>query len=431
MTTTKQRSNIWRPYTQHQTMHDMVKIVSGKGPYLYDESGNEILDLVSSWWVNIHGHAHPHIADAIAEQARTLEHVIFAGFTHDPAEKLADGLIDKLGDPFEYLFYSDNGSTSVEVAIKMALQYAINTGQPQRNLMVAFEGGFHGDTWAAMSAGRTSGFFDTYLSFLAPEIQHLPYPATFPGDADQQAKEQASLEKLSQLIDQHGDRLAGILIEPLVQGAGGMRFCRPQWLEQVVQMVHDCGAKVIFDEVMTGFGRTGTMFALEQLQERPDIICLSKGISGGFMPLSATVATGEIYDSFLGDTFGQALSHGHSYAGNPIACAAGVASLELFESEQTLARVAAQTVVHNECLPLLPYTRNHRVLGAIAACELDIETQYASSSSIGLRQHFLNHGLLLRPLGGALYLIPPACLDPDTLRDAYQKLTLAMQQLEF
>jgi adenosylmethionine-8-amino-7-oxononanoate aminotransferase len=410
-------------------MHDMVKIVSGKGAYLYDDQGREILDLVSSWWVNIHGHAHPAIATAIAEQAAKLEHVIFAGFSHDPAEKLADGLIEKLGEPFRYVFYSDNGSTAVEVALKMALQFAINTGDKQRNLLVGFEGGFHGDTWAAMSAGRTSGFFDTYTDFLHPKIEHLPYPATFPGDPDQQSKEDAALAAFDTMLEECGQQIAGLLIEPLVQGAGGMRFCSPEWLTQVVEKAQACGIKVIFDEIMTGFSRTGKMFAMEHLEIRPDIICLSKGITGGFLPLSATVTTSEIYEAFLGETFGQALSHGHSYAGNPVVCAAAVASLELFDKENTLAHVAEQEKVHHKCLSSLPGTQNHRVRGAIAACELGEGTVYASASSIGLRRKFLSHGLLLRPLANTLYMIPPACLDPSTLEQAYKTLSVALSEL--
>lgn len=426
---TTKHSNIWRPYTQHQTMHDMVKIDSGRGAYLYTEAGDEILDLVSSWWVNIHGHSHPAIAGAIADQAAKLEHVIFAGFSHEPAEQLADGLLEKMGSPFEYVFYSDNGSTAVEVALKMALQYAINVGNSERNGVIAFEGGFHGDTWAAMSAGRTSGFFDTYLDFLAPEIMHLEYPSTWMNDPEQTEKEEASLAKLEQVLERHGDQIAALLIEPLVQGAGGMRFCRPEWLEEVVRRVRERGIKVIFDEVMTGFSRTGKMFAYEHLDLRPDIVCLSKGISGGFLPLSATVATEEIFDSFLGETFGQALSHGHSYAGNPIACAAACASLKLFDQEQTVQKVVEQSAVHRECLPTLPRTKNHRVLGAIAACELEQESGYASLQSIGMRRTFLKHGLLLRPLGDTLYLLPPACLDVETLRTAYGTLADAIHAL--
>ena len=411
-------------------MTDLVPIVSGKGPYLYTEDGREILDLVSSWWVNIHGHAHPKIAEAIARQASELEHVIFAGFTHRPAEQLADGLIKKMGPPLEYVFYSDNGSTAVEVAIKMALHFAINTGQPKRKTIVAFEGGFHGDTWAAMAAGSSSGFFDTYREFLAPEILHLPYPATFDNDREVESKEAAALEALDQLLEQRGDEIAGLLIEPLVQGAGGMRFCRERWLEKVVRKVQQFGIKVIFDEVMTGFGRTGKLFAMEHLKEvRPDIVCLSKGITGGFMPFSATVATSEIFDSFLGDTWGQALAHGHSYAGNPIACAAALASLSLFETENTLQNIAEQTKVHHQRLPQLSGTKDHRVCGGIAACELSGETSYGSSRSVSLRGHFLDHGLLLRPLGDTLYLIPPACLSSELMSEAYDRIEAALQKL--
>lgn len=410
-------------------MQDSLRIVSGKGPYLYDDQGREILDMVSSWWVNIHGHSHPAIAEAIAKQAATLEHVIFAGFSHEPAELLADRLVEKLGPPLEYVFYSDNGSTAVEVALKMALQYAINKGNSERNLVIGYEGGFHGDTWAAMAAGRTSGFFDTYLDLLSLEVKHLPYAATFADDPQRDAIEAETLKQLDELLESCGDRVAALLIEPMIQGAGGMRFCRPEWLNQVVTKAKSFGIQIIFDEVMTGFSRTGKMFAFEHLDVRPDIICLSKGITGGFMPFSATVATEDIYETFLGETFGQALSHGHSYAGNPICCAAAVASLELFETEQTLEKVAAQERVHNECLPTLPRTHNHRVLGAVAACELEAESGYASGVSVEMRRKFLEHGLLLRPFGNTLYLLPPACVDEPTLRRAYDVIAKVIPEI--
>ena len=403
-------------------MTEMVKISSAKGASLFTESGEEILDLISSWWVNIHGHAHPVIAEAISQQAATLEQVIFAGFSHEPAEVLADNLLATMGEPFRHIFYSDNGSTAVEVGIKMALQYFINRGETQRKAIVAFEGGFHGDTWAAMCAGQGSGFFDTYSDFLNLRVIHHPFAATYDGDPNGEENERASIAQFESLMADQGAEIAALIIEPLVQGASGMRICRPEWLEKIVSIAKAHDVQVIFDEVMTGFSRTGKMFAFEHLETRPDIVCLSKGITGGFMPFAATVATADIFDSFLGDTFGQALSHGHSYAGNPIACAAAVASLELFQTEQTLSKVAEQNLVHRECLPELSHTIQHRTLGAIAACELDCDWGYGSPESVQLRTAFMDSGLLVRPLGKTLYLMPPACLDPETLKKAYQRI---------
>ena len=413
---------IWRPYTQHQTMGDLTQIESASGAILRTSDGREIVDLISSWWVNVHGHAHPVIAEAIGAQAKRLEQVIFAGFTHEPAEQLANGLLAVMGAPFEHLFLSDNGSTSVEVAIKMALQFAANTGHPERNKIIAFDGGFHGDTWAAMAAGRKSGFFEAYARFLPLDVIHLDFAATFEGDPDQAANEARTLESLKQVISKSGSEIAGLIIEPLIQGASGMRMCSASWLNQVVSLAQDAGIKVIFDEVMTGFGRTGRMFAFEHLEARPDLVCLSKGITGGFMPLAATATTREIFAAFLDSSYSSALSHGHSFSGNPLACSAAVASLGLFEEEQTLARIAAQTEIHQERMPRLANTQQHRFCGAIAACELKGPDGYASQQSVELRNRFLAADILIRPLGNTLYLFPPACLAPEELHKAYDKI---------
>lgn len=414
---------IWRPYTQHQTMPEMVKIESGQGAHLLTEDGQKIVDLISSWWVNIHGHSHPAIAAAIAKQAAKLDHVIFAGFTHEPAEKFAESLLGVMGKPYQHLFYSDNGSTSVEVALKMALQFAINRGETKRTKIIAFQGGFHGDTWAAMAAGRTSGFFDSYKKYLNLDVEHVIYPATHDADPRREENEETAIDELSQILARQGQRVAAIMVEPLVQGASGMRVCSPEWLDKMTKLAQSYGITVIFDEVMTGFGRTGTMFAYQQIQTRPDIVCLSKGITGGCLPLSVTVTTSEVFNSFLGDSFAEALSHGHSYAGNPIVCAAALASLQLFESERTLERIATQSELHRKRLRDLPRTTNHRVLGAIAACELELDMGYGTPQSVALRSTFIESGLLIRPLGNTLYLMPPACLSTVELDEAYSEIS--------
>ncbi len=415
---------IWRPYTQHKTMTDVIEIVSGRGEFLYTADGRELLDLISSWWVNIHGHCHVAIAGAIADQAHKLEHVIFAGMNHRPASELATGLINSMGRPFERVFFSDNGSTAVEAALKMTLHEAQNRGEPDRTRIIAFEGGYHGDTWAAMAAGKTSGYFDAYQKIPAPHILHTPFPATWDSDPDVNQKETTALAELEKTLDDNAGQIASLIIEPLVQGASGMRMCSASWLADVVRITKRRGVRVIFDEVMTGFGRTGTMFAFEQLPEsvRPDLVCLSKGITGGFLPLAVTVTTGEIFDAFLGDSFETAFAHGHSYTANPIACAAAVAGLKLFETESTLERFAKLKKVHCEKIRQLPGMTSHRVTGGISACEFSgIACGYGRGRSVALRKAFIDAGLLLRPLADTLYFMPPACIDPESLATAYDR----------
>jgi len=269
----RDRTHVWHPYTQEKTAPDPLLVVSARGATLHLADGRTILDLISSWWVVTHGHAHPAIARAIGEQAARLEQVIFAGFTHPPAVELATALVALLPDGLSRIFYSDNGSTSVEVALKLALQYWRNRGE-ERDRFLAFEGGYHGDTVGAMSAGRESGFFAAFGPLLFP-VAFLPYPATWIGDGDVEAREAAALDALDRELEAHGPRTAAVIIEPLVQGAAGMRMCRPEFLAALAERLARAGVLLIFDEVMTGFGRTGTLFAHERAGVTPDLICLS------------------------------------------------------------------------------------------------------------------------------------------------------------
>lgn len=426
------RQHVWHPFTQEQTAPDPIEIASASGIRLHTADGREFLDLISSWWVNIHGHAHPVIAQAIAQQAQTLEQVIFAGFTHQPAVQLATELVRWLPDGLTRVFFSDDGSTAVEVALKMALQYWRNQGATQRSRFLAFEGGYHGDTVGAMSVGKGSEFFGTYGSLLF-EVGLLPYPETWDGDAEVEAKEQAALNRLDEYLQEHGDTLAGVIIEPLVQGASGMRMCRPEFLQQLAAKLRAAGILLIFDEVMTGFGRTGKLFASLTAQVTPDIICLSKGITAGFLPLSVTVAREEIYAAFLGETFDRAFVHGHSFTANPLGCAAGIASLQLFGTENTLAKLPQIEAWHRQEMAGIighPLVQRPRITGTIAA--FNVETQDAGyTSSVGprLKQFFHERGLLLRPLGNVLYLLPPYCITEDELRQAYAVIREALDQL--
>jgi adenosylmethionine-8-amino-7-oxononanoate transaminase len=423
------RQHVWHPFTQAQTAPDPIPITSAKGIRLYAEDGREFLDLISSWWVNLHGHAHPTIAAAIAKQAHTLEQVIFAGFTHRPAAQLAAELVQRLPAGLTRVFFSDDGSTAVEVALKMALQYWRNQGEAQRTRFLAFEGGYHGDTVGAMSVGRGSDFFSTYGSLLF-EVGLLPYPQTWDGDADVVSKEQAALAVLDAYLAQHGETLAGVIIEPLVQGAAGMRMCRPEFLQQLAAKLRAAGILLIFDEVMTGFGRTGAMFAAIKAQVMPDLICLSKGLTAGFLPMSVTVASEAIYAAFLGENFDRALIHGHSFTANPLGCAAALASLQVFEDEQTLAKLPQIEAWHRQGLAQLaghPAVQHVRVTGTIAAFDV-VTTDAGYTSAVGakLKAFFHERGLLLRPLGNVVYLLPPYCVTQDELALAYQTIGEAL-----
>ena len=410
--------HVWHPFTQARTAPPPVPIVRGEGAYLYTEGGERLLDMVSSWWVNLHGHAHPAIAEAIAQQARTLEHVIFAGYTHAPAAQLAAGLAAQLPAGLERIFYSDNGSTAVEAAIKIALQAHFNWGNPERRRIVAFAGGYHGDTFGAMSAGRTSGFYAPFLDKLF-EVTFVPYPATWHGDPEVEGKEQAALSALGAAL---ADDVAALIIEPLVQGSSGMNMLRPGFLDEVVRRTKVAGALVIFDEVMTGFGRTGKLWAAQHIQHPPDLMCLSKGITGGFLPLGVTAATEPLYRAFEGDSFAQAFAHGHSYTANPLSCAAALASLHLTLSDHTAQQWAQIAEAHAQAAQELaahPNLQRVRQCGTILAAELRGAGEYGGNVSLELRQFFAGRGLLMRPLGNVIYLLPPYCVSAEQLGLAY------------
>lgn len=425
------RKYVWHPFTQERTAPPPLPVASARGASLFLEDGRELLDMACSWWVNVHGHSHPRIAAAIARQAATLEHVIFAGFTHEPAARLAQAIVQALPAPLERVFYSDNGSTAVEVALKMAWQSWRNRGDRQRRLFLAFQGGYHGDTFGAMSVGRTSGYYAPFEELMC-QVRHLPFAATWMGDATCLEREAAALEEIDAVLDACAGQCAAFLAEPLVQGASGMNMCRPEFLRAVVERIQARGIPVILDEVMTGFGRTGTMFALEQAGVVPDLLCLSKGISGGFLPLAATVASRQIYESFFGDDFHCAFAHGHSFTANPLGCAAGLASFALFAEEGTLDRIAVITASNRAWLRevcALPGVTRPRALGSIAAVTLGHEqSDYHAGVGAAIKARCLDLGLLIRPMGNVVYLMPPACVTQAELRRAQEGLTMVLRE---
>ena len=427
----RDQRHVWHPFTQHGIEGEPIVIIRAERASLFDAEGNEILDLVSSWWTCTHGHAHPKLNAALARQAGLFEHVMFAGFTHQPAVDLATALAHLLPGDLNRVFFSDDGSTSVEVALKIAYQYFANRGEPRRRVLLAFDGGYHGDTLGAMSLGRGSGMFSLFRDLMA-QVCVLPYPATFEGDDAVAEREAGALSAFEALLADRGGDIAALIIEPLVQGAGGMRVCRPLFLKHIVEMAHAYEILVIFDEVAMGFGRTGTLFAMEQAGIMPDLVCLSKGLTAGYMPLAVTVAREPVFEAFLGDSFDRALPHGHSFTANPLACAVALASLDLFAEEKTLERIAH---IHERHWTILRELEGRadvtrpRLIGSILAFDVTTAGSYQSAESRALRDWYLAHGLNIRPLGQTLYLMPPYCITDEELTRAYAGLVEGLDTL--
>jgi adenosylmethionine-8-amino-7-oxononanoate aminotransferase len=396
------RAHVWHPYTQHAIAPDAVPIARADGALLFEPSGRPIIDAISSWWVTLHGHAQPEIAAAIAEQARTLEQVIFAGYTHAPAAELAAGLAARLPAGLDRVFFSDNGSTAVEVAIKMALQYWGNRGTP-RTAIGALEHAYHGDTFGAMSASARS-------TFTAPFTPQL-FDVVRLGDP-------TDTNAVLKAVDE-APPLAAVIVEPLLQAAGGMRV----WPAELLRAIRERATLLIADEVLTGFGRTGPLFACETAGVIPDIICLSKGLTGGFLPLGATAVRDEIFQAFLSQDRRATLFHGHSYTANPIACAAGRASLALLD-DASAARRASIEATHRAQLAGIashPCVLNPRVIGTIGAFDLAAGSSNGYLNPVGprLAAFALARGVLLRPLGDVVYVLPPYCITGEQLDAVY------------
>jgi adenosylmethionine-8-amino-7-oxononanoate aminotransferase len=410
-------SVIWHPYTQMKTASPPIPIVKGEGVYLFDEAGNKYMDAVSSWWVNIHGHAHPYIAKKVSEQLSTLEHVIFAGFTHQPAIELAEKLLSILPGKQSKMFYSDNGSTAVEVALKMAIQYWHNRGK-QKNKILVFENAYHGDTFGSMSVSARSAFTAAFESLLFDVIQ-IPLP--------KKGTEKQSLSVLEDEIKKQGDHIAAFIFEPLILGSGGMLMYEPEILDALLKLCKQHRILSIADEVMTGFGRTGKLFACDHLKQEPDIICLSKAITGGTMALGATSCKEEIFDAFLSDDKLKTLFHGHSYTANPLACAAGLASFDLLMKEatqQAITRITEQHKTFAKKLESYSSIENVRCTGTIIAFDIKNEegVSYFNSVRDELYHFFLAEGIILRPLGNTLYIMPPYCMSEEELEFIYKAI---------
>ncbi|MDZ7719390.1 MAG: adenosylmethionine--8-amino-7-oxononanoate transaminase [Balneolaceae bacterium] len=415
--------HIWHPFTIQKNSPEPKKVVSGEGIWLELDDGTRIVDCISSWWVNIHGHTNPVITEAIHEQAKKLEHVIFANFTHDPAEKIADVVTNMLPGKLNKVFFSDNGSTAVEVAIKTAVQYWQNLGKT-RNKIIAFEGAYHGDTFGAMSAGARTIFSEVFENMLF-EVDFVDYPHTWEGDENIAEKEDRVIEEIEKLLVENPDEYAAIIIEPLIQGAGGMRICREEFLQRLHWVNRQFETLLIFDEVMTGFGRTGKNFASIRSQVEPDIICLAKGLTGGFLPLSITVSSDAVYETFYSEDPHKTFWHGHSYTANPLGCAAAIASMEILaESQERIHKMESEHHTHLADLRELPIIENVRVKGTISAFDLTTKEEggYLNSIAQEIKTKSHDYGLLIRPLGNTVYLMPPYCITEEELGWVYRQL---------
>lgn len=396
---------VWHPYTQIKGAADCIPIVKGEGAYLIADNGDRYLDGISSWWVNTHGHANPYIAQKVSEQLSTLEHAIFAGFTHPKAVELAERILEKLPDNQSRVFFSDNGSTAVEVAIKMAFQYWHNQGV-NKNKVIVLDGSYHGDTFGSMSISARGAFNGAFEQFLF-DVETLPFP---------ESNGINTIEKLKEVLQ--NDSIASIIVEPLIQGAAGMRMYSPEILEEMFKLCKEAGVLVIADEVMTGFGRTGRLFATDHVETKPDIYCLSKGLTAGTMALGLTSATSKIYDAFISDDKLKTFFHGHSFTANAVACSAACASLDLFDLDETwvnIQRIESRFKAFAKELESFESVENIRTKGTIVAFELKDEggTSYFNNRREEIYNYFLEKKIILRPLGNVIYFLPPYCISEE------------------
>ncbi|WP_417352734.1 adenosylmethionine--8-amino-7-oxononanoate transaminase [Flavobacterium alkalisoli] len=420
--TERDSKHLWHPYTQHKTAAKPIGIVKGEGALLWDENGKQYIDAIASWWVNPYGHSNKFVADAIYRQLTSLEHVLFGGFTHEPVVSLSEKLVAILPDNQKKLFFSDNGSTAVEIAVKVALQYYYNKGE-KRTKMLAFENAFHGDTFAAMAASGISFFTEAFKGSLV-EVVRIPVPTA--------GNEEESLRQLTEMAAT--GEYAGFIFEPLVQGAAGMVMYEPEALDKLISICRKYGVFTIADEVMTGFGKTGKYFACDYLNEKPDMMCLSKALTAGAIPMAITTFTQELFDGFYDDDVNKALFHGHTFTANPTGCAAALAGLELLQSDEmqeNLVRINRMHHAFKEEIENHPRVANVRVLGVIVAFEIKREgnEDYYGDFRNKLYDFFIENGVILRPVGNIIYILPPYVISNELLVNIYDTVKLAIEKI--
>ena len=415
---TRDQKHLWHPLTQHKLHPDMLGLVKAKGAVLYDEHGNEYVDGISSWYTCVYGHCNDYITDRVADQMRRLDQVVFSGFTHEPAVKLSEALIAVLPTNQNKLFFSDNGSTATEIGIKMALQFHTNKGE-KRGSLLAFEDGFHGDTFGAMSVSGLSvynGPFEDH--FISVERIPVPTPKNI-------TKVLALLEKRLEQKD-----IAGFIYEPLVQGAAAMKMHDAEGLNRILGLLKRNGVVCIADEVMTGFGKTGRHFASDHLEVKPDIICLSKALTAGLLPMAVTSCSQEVYDAFYSDDMAKGFFHGHTYTANPLSCTAALAGLELLRSDtmqQNIQRVVASHRKFDGRIKNHPKVQNTRQCGIIYALDLDIKMERYGGLRDKLYRHFMDNGVFLRPLGNTIYILAPYVISDEQLKKIYGVIESALE----
>ena len=417
--TEKDSQYLWHPYTQHKTASAPIAITKGKGAMLWDENGKEYIDAIASWWVNPFGHSNRFIADAIYKQLTTLEHVLFGGFTHEPAVVLSEKLMKILPKNQNKIFFSDNGSTAVEVAIKVALQYFFNKGE-KKTTLIAFENAFHGDTFAAMAASGIS-FYTQAFEGMFIDVVRIPVPV--------KGEEERSFQALAQAIK--NNNCAAFIFEPLVLGAAGMVMYDPEELDKLIGICKENRILTIADEVMTGFGKTGKTFACDYLVGQPDMMCLSKALTGGTIPMAITTFTQELFEAFYSDDINKALFHGHTFTANPTGCAAALASLELLQTNEmqtNIIRVNQSHLAFEKLIQNHPKVSTTRVLGVIFALEIKTESQasYYGSLRNKLYDFFIENGIILRPVGNVIYILPPYIIENDQLQKIYTVVEKAL-----
>jgi adenosylmethionine-8-amino-7-oxononanoate aminotransferase len=421
MTLTERDSQyLWHPYTQHKTAALPIAITRGEGALLWDENQKEYIDAIASWWVNPYGHSNKFIADAIYKQLTTLEHVLFGGFTHEPAIVLAEKLMAILPDNQKKLFFSDNGSTAVEIAIKVALQSFFNKGI-KKTTIIAFENAFHGDTFGAMAASGISFFTESFQGMLI-DVVRIPVPI--------KGLEQLSFDALNKAVE--SENCAGFIFEPLVQGAAGMVMYEPEALDELLRICREHNVLTIADEVMTGFGKTGSNFACDYLTQKPDMMCVSKALTGGTIPMAITTFTQDLFDAFYDEDVNKALFHGHTFTANPTGCAAALASLTLLETEEmqhNLVRINSNHLDFKKRVENHPMVTTTRVLGVIFALEIKTASSasYYGSLRNTLYDFFIENGVILRPVGNIVYILPPYVITDEQLQKVYEVVLNALE----
>ena len=410
----RDQKHIWHPLTQHRTASPPIGIVKASGALLWDEDGVAYIDAIASWYTAMYGHCNEHIAAAVSEQLYELDQVVFTGFTHKPAVRLSELLMEILPSDQQKIFFNDNGSTAVEAAIKMAIQYHFNKGE-KRDTLLAFENGFHGDTFGAMSASGISVYNGPFEEFFL-KVKRIPTP--------QQGNTEEVLEQAQKLISEHS--VAGFLYEPLVQGAAGMKFYEADGLEAILTLCKENGILCIADEVMTGFGKTGKNFASEYLNTQPDMMCLSKALTAGMVAMSITSSTQQVYDAFLSETVEKGFMHAHTYSANPLGCAAAIAGIKLLTSEEIQNDIRRITAAHSAFAKSIEGHANVdavRSMGVILAIDLNVETDRYGALRNNWFQYFMDKGIFLRPLGNTIYVLPPYVITDKELLQVYDAIS--------